>query len=152
MGDILEVQHTGFTVTDLERSLAFYRDLLGFEVLATQEKQGGYLAEIVGYADAHVKMAHIGVPGSSHRIELFEYVSPTPRIGPLEPRLVGATHVCLIVEDLPALYERLLGAGVDSFFTPPVEVDTGINKGGFALYMRDLDGIILELFQPPRRS
>ena len=48
------------------------------------------------------------------------------------------------------LYERLRAAGVDSFFSPPVEVDTGANKGGFALYLRDPDGIILELFQPPR--
>jgi len=146
------LHHTGFTVTDLQRSLVFYQDLLGFEVVMAQEKQGGYLADIVGYPDAHVKMAHIKAPGSDHHIELFQYVSPGPRTVDLEPRLVGPTHVCLVVDDLPALYERLLAAEVDSFFTPPVAVDTGINTGGFALYMRDPDGIILELFQPPRRD
>ena len=146
------LHHTGFTVTDLQRSLVFYQDLLGFEVVMAQEKQGGYLADIVGYPDAHVKMAHIKAPGSDHHIELFQYVSPGPRPVDLEPRLVGPTHVCLVVDDLPALYERLLAAEVDSFFTPPVAVDTGINTGGFALYMRDPDGIILELFQPPRRD
>ena len=36
--------HTGFTVRDLDRSLAFYRDVLGMEVVLTQEKRGGYLA------------------------------------------------------------------------------------------------------------
>lgn len=152
MTEIEGIQHTGFTVTDLERSVAFYRDALGFEVFAEAERQGGYFAAIVGYPDTHVRMALVRPRGSGHHLELFQYVSPEPRTVDLEPRLVGATHVCLIVDDLPALYERLLSAGVDTFFTPPVEVDTGINKGGFALYLRDPDGIILELFQPPRRE
>lgn len=70
---------------------------------------------------------------------------PKPRRVELEPALVGATHVCLVVDDLRALYERLLEAGVDTFFTPPVEVDGG---SGLALYLRDPDGIIVELYQP----
>ena len=146
------LQHTGFTVADLERSLAFYRDVLGFEVLAEGEREGGYFAEIVGYPDTHVRMALVRPRGSDHHLELFQYLSPEPRTVSLEPRLVGATHVCLIVDDLPALYGRLSDAGVDTFFTPPVEVDAGINQGGFALYLRDPDGIILELFQPPSVS
>lgn len=145
------VQHTGFTVSDLDLSLAFYRDLLGFEVFAEGERQGGYFAAIVGYPDSHVRMALVRPPGSSQHIELFQYLSPEPRAVALEPRLVGATHVCLLVDDLPALYERLHAGGVDTFFTPPVEIDQGINQGGLALYLRDPDGIILELFQPPKR-
>jgi catechol 2,3-dioxygenase-like lactoylglutathione lyase family enzyme len=96
-------------------------------------------------------MALVRPRGSAHHIELFQYVSPEPRVVELEPRLVGATHVCLLVDDLPALYGRLRGAGVDSFVSPPVEIDHGLNAGGFALYLRDPDGIILELFQPPSR-
>ena len=68
----MSTHHTGFTVADLERSLAFYRDLLGFEVVLEQEKQGGYLAAIVGYPDAHVRMAHVRAPASEHRLELFQ--------------------------------------------------------------------------------
>ena len=70
------MHHTGFTVGDLDRSLAFYRDLLGLEVVATQEKQGGYLGAIVGYPDAHVRMAHLRAPGGEHVVELFEYLAP----------------------------------------------------------------------------
>ena len=70
--------HTGFTVRDLERSVAFYRDALGMEVVFEQEKRGGYLAAIVGYPDAHVRMAHLRFPGDVHRVELFEYVDPSP--------------------------------------------------------------------------
>ena len=66
------LHHTCYTVSSLDRSLAFYRDALGCEVLATQEKEGGYLAAIVGYPDAHVRMAHLRVPGSDHVIELVQ--------------------------------------------------------------------------------
>jgi catechol 2,3-dioxygenase-like lactoylglutathione lyase family enzyme len=146
--EVSRLHHTGYTVSDLDRSLAFYRDLLGCEVVATQSKQGGYLAAIVGYPDAHVRMAHLRAPDSSHVIELFEYLAPAPGRAETEPRNVGVAHLCFVVDDLAATYERLRAAGVE-FFSPPVEVDTGINTGGYSLYLRDPDGIPMELFQPP---
>lgn len=145
------IHHTGYTVADLDRSLGFYRDLLGLEVVAEQTKQGGYLAAIVGHPDAHVRMAHLRVPGDGHVVELFQYLAPAGRrAAGLDPADVGTSHLCFVVDDLPALYERLRAAGVDSFVSPPVEVDTGINRGGCALYLRDPDGIPVELFQPPQ--
>ena len=146
------LHHTGFTVSDLDRSVAFYRDLLGCEVIATQEKDGGYLAAIVGYPDAHVRMAHLRVPDSEHVIELFEYVSPAGDRADVQPPNVGASHLCFIVADLQAVYKDLLEQGVTSFVSPPIEVDTGINSGGFGIYLRDPDGITVEIFQPPDRS
>ena len=143
------LHHTGYTVSDLDRSVTFYRDVLGCEVLATQEKEGGYLAAIVGYPDAHVRMAHLRVAGSEHVIELFEYLTPPGDRADVEPRNVGASHLCFVVEDLRVLYELLREHGVTSFVSPPVEVDTGINRGGLALYLRDPDGITVELFQKP---
>ncbi len=145
------LHHTGLTVRDLDRSLAFYRDLLGMDVVFEQEKQGGYLATIVGYEGAHVRMAHLAFGGDGHRLELFEYVEPSSRGHAGEPRDVGVTHVCLAVEDLRAIYARLRAAGVD-FYSEPVLVDTGANAGGFGVYLRDPDGITLELFQRPEEA
>ena len=147
------LHHTGYTVSDLDRSVAFYRDLMGLEVLAQQEKQGGYLAAIVGYPDAHVRMAHLRAPASGHVLELFEYIAPkgeTPER--IEPRDVGAAHLCFLVDDLDAVYRRLVDAGVETFVSPPVLVDTGVNTGGYGIYLRDPDGIVLEIFQPPKRD
>jgi catechol 2,3-dioxygenase-like lactoylglutathione lyase family enzyme len=144
------IHHTGYTVSDLDRSLDFYVGKLGCEVVATQEKKGGYLAAIVGYPDAHVRMAHLRAPGGgAHVIELFEYLSPQGERAEVAPRNVGASHVCFLVDDLPGVYEELRAKGVDTFVSPPVEVDTGINRGGYGLYLRDPDGITIELFQPP---
>lgn len=119
------------------------------EIVFQQEKQGGYLADIVGYSGAHARMAHLAFPGDSHRIELFQYLEPTPVGEAAEPRHVGITHVCLVVPDITEMYARLESAGVD-FYSEPVAVDTGANAGGFGLYLRDPDGITLELFQPPQ--
>lgn len=144
------IHHTGYTVADLDRSVAFYRDLLGMEVVAEQEKEGGYLAAIVGYPDAHVRMAHLRLPGTEHVLELFEYVEPAGAGSrTIEPKDVGSPHLCFAVADIFALADRLATAGVDSLFSPPIAIDTGVNKGGFSLYLRDPDGIPVELFQPP---
>jgi catechol 2,3-dioxygenase-like lactoylglutathione lyase family enzyme len=143
--------HTGLTVREFDRSLAFYRDTLGMETVFEQEKEGGYLAAIVGYPGAHVRMAHLAFPGDGHRLELFQYLEPEPRGEAGEPRDVGITHVCLLVDDIAALHERLRAAGVD-FYSDPILVDTGANAGGVGVYLRDPDGITLELFQRPKEG
>ncbi len=70
------LHHTGLTVSDLDRSLLFWRDAMGMQVLFQQEKKGGYLETIVGEPGAYVRMAHLAFDGEGTRIELFEYVSP----------------------------------------------------------------------------
>ncbi|MEX2375750.1 MAG: VOC family protein [Dehalococcoidia bacterium] len=150
MGDmgVGQIHHTGLTVSDLERSVAFYRDMLGCSETMRQERAGGYLAAIVGYPDAHVKMAHLRAPTGTHVVELFEYVQPQGTAPHIEPATVGTAHICFLVEDLATVYDRLREAGVTDFVSPPVEVDSGVNRGGLGLYLRDPDGLLIELFQP----
>jgi catechol 2,3-dioxygenase-like lactoylglutathione lyase family enzyme len=142
------VDHIGLTVVDLDRSIAFYTEVLECEIVFRQEKKGGYLAAIVGYPDADIRMVHLQPAGTTTRIELFEYRQPPSRPRDLEPRNVGNAHICFVVSDLTALYERLVAHNVTTL-SPPIEVDTGVNAGGESLYLRDPDGITLELFQRP---
>jgi lactoylglutathione lyase len=141
------LNHVGLTVSSLDRSLAFYRDAVGLDVVLEQEKQGGYLSAITLYPGAHVRMAQLAARGGT-RIELFEYVEPPGGGVPQEPANVGITHVCLLVDDIEGARRRLVEAGADAF-SDPVPIDTGANAGGWGLYVRDPDGIVLELFQPP---
>jgi catechol 2,3-dioxygenase-like lactoylglutathione lyase family enzyme len=143
---ITSINHTGLTVSDLDGALSFYRDALGLEVIMQQEKEGGYLAAITGYPRAHVRMAHLATPDGG-RLELFEYVEPQGSGRPLDPSTVGITHVCLVVEDIHEAYRGLLDAGAAPL-SEPIEIDTGANAGAYGLYVRDPDGILLELFQP----
>src|SRR5262245_61454741 len=76
MPRITGVHHTSFTVADLERSLVFFRDLLGLEVLFTREVRDEYFGRIVGLPGAVVKAALLRLPGAGHHVELFQYLSP----------------------------------------------------------------------------
>jgi catechol 2,3-dioxygenase-like lactoylglutathione lyase family enzyme len=140
--------HTGLTVSSLERALAFWGEALGAEVVMRQDRQGGYFEAIVGEHGVDVRTAQVALGGEGHRIELFEYRSP--RGGSVRPRPadVGFAHVCLACDDLDAVLARLVAAGGEAV-SAPVEVDTGVNAGGRAVYVRDPDGHTVELFTPP---
>lgn len=144
---ISSVNHVGLTVSSLERSVAFYRDAVGLDLVLEQEKEGGYLAAITRYPGAHARMAQLEARGGT-RIELFEYLEPPGGGVPLEPANIGITHLCLLVDDIEGARSRLVEAGAEPF-SDPVPIETGANAGGFDLYVRDPDGIVLELFQPP---
>jgi catechol 2,3-dioxygenase-like lactoylglutathione lyase family enzyme len=150
---LLGVWHFSFTVSDIERSIAFYRDLLGFELIAEQEQQNEYTEKLVGYSGAHLKVAQLVVPGqprglSTHDLELVEYVHPKGERQQPDIKNPGEAHLCLSVTDIVEPYERLVAAGVH-FFSPPNAITAGVNTGGFTCYFHDPDQIVLELQQAP---
>ena len=142
------LHHTGLTVSDLERSLLFWRDAMGMDVLFQQEKDGGYLEEIVGEPGAHVRMAHLAFGGEGPRIELFQYLAPSGGQHLSRPADQGFVHVCVACEDLDERMKRLVAAG-GTPFSEPVVIDTGVNRGGRGVYLRDPDGHVVELFERP---
>jgi catechol 2,3-dioxygenase-like lactoylglutathione lyase family enzyme len=144
---IIGAEHTSFTVSNLERSLAFYHDLLGFEILHLRPQiTNKYFRDIVGFPDGLIKGAFLAIPGTEHRLELFEYVHP--RGTPLDTHNnnPGSAHIALLVDDLVPMYEELKAKGVP-FRSPPIYLDEGPNVGGWSVYMLDPDGITIELFQ-----
>jgi lactoylglutathione lyase len=147
------VWHFSFTVSDLDRSIDFYTAQVGLELIHTQEQSNEYTKRLVGYEDAHLRIAQLVVPGqprglSSHDLELVQYVSPQGNRGEAQIRNPGAAHMAFAVDDIQERYETLSTAGV-RFYSPPNAITAGINEGGFACYLEDPDQIVLELVQPP---
>src|ERR1700741_5360482 len=100
---IKRVDHTGFTVSSLEHSLAFWVDVLGFRHLYTWTfETAPFIEELVGVPGAAVRIAMVEGPG--HLIELLEYTSPDGR-EIYRPRScdVGSVHVGFYVENIDAL-------------------------------------------------
>ncbi len=146
------LHHAGMTVSDLDRALGFWRDALGMETVVDQESRGGYFEAIVGEHDVVVRTHHLAFGGQGARVELFEFVSPSGGQHRSRPADVGFAHVCVAVDDgLDDLVARLLEAGGTTATPEPVVIDRGANAGGRALYLRDPDGHVLELFEPPAR-
>jgi catechol 2,3-dioxygenase-like lactoylglutathione lyase family enzyme len=144
---VLAADHTGLTVSDLDRSLAFWCDGLGFE-LSHRVHQSGALAEkITGIAGAEISIAVVKAPG--HKIELLQYHAPADRAGSGRIRScdVGAAHVALLVDDLEAVLQAM--ARHDwQLQGEPQTLTTGPNTGKRVVYVRDPDGTTIELMQP----
>jgi lactoylglutathione lyase len=149
MGAITRPHHTGLHVSDLERSLAFYRDLLGFELVFAWNPQAPYIGELVGYPDVDLHAAVVRPPNSDVFLELLEYrnVESTP----VDARMAspGTAHTAYYVDDVDSLYAALVAKGVKSV-SPPVTPTIGPNAGGRAVYLLDPDGIRVELIETKR--
>src|SRR5260370_5978731 len=107
---IIAADHTGITVANLERSLAFWRDVLGFELSHPAHHTGDLASEVTGVPGAEISIAVL--KGFGHKIELLEYLAPADRKdGDLRPCDVGSVHVALIVDDLDAVLRTIAASG-----------------------------------------
>ena len=146
---IISADHTGITVSNLERSLAFWRDVLGFEFSHTAHQKGELAQEITGVEGAEINLAVLKTPGG-HKIELLEYLAPADRKHTtLRPCDVGCVHIALVVNDLDAVLERIAASGWKAAGEPQT-LTKGPNAGKRVVYVRDPDGTTIELMQPPK--
>jgi glyoxylase I family protein len=144
---ISAVDHTGITVTNLERSLAFWRDLLGFELSHRAHHTGALASEVTGVPGAEISLAVLEAPG--HRIELLEYHAPADRTrASLRPCDLGSVHVAFKVDNLDAVLERIATVGWKPAGHPQT-LQSGPNAGKRVVYVRDPDGTTIEFMQPP---
>jgi len=144
---IASVNHTSFTVSHLERSISFYRDLLGMELISLAGRDPAFAEKVTGIPGANLKVAYLQAPGG-HRLELIQYFSPLGKKLDLQTNNVGCAHLAFNVDDLAEMYAALKAKGVQ-FKSPPQEVPAGPNKGTLTVYLTDPDGITLELLQAP---
>ena len=136
---ILSTNHTSFTVSDLDWSLSFFRDILGFEVTSKAPRDPQAIQHITGVEDAEVMIAYVRAPG--HSVELIQYLRPDRRARP-HSRPFDVDNI----ESAVAAAEEF---GVRPIAAPYV-TDAGPNAGGKVVYLRDPDGITIELIQKPK--
>lgn len=148
---IKSVFHTSWTVEDLDRSIAFYRDLLGFELIGTRERQGVEIETVVGFPKADLRIACLRIPGapigiSGHHLELIEYRHPKGRKLDVRTCDTGSAHLALETTTIRDDHARLRQAGV-TIVSEPVAFKGGVAGEVLALYLRDPDGFTIELVQ-----
>jgi catechol 2,3-dioxygenase-like lactoylglutathione lyase family enzyme len=149
---VRSIFHVGFVVRDLEASIRFYTEGLGLRLRHQQVQDNDYTRRLVGYEDACLRIAQFQLPAgdpppSGHVLELIEY--QRPRSGPSDPErnTLGAGHLAFLVDDIEGMAAKLTALGAVPL-SEPNQITAGINKGGRALYLRDPDGVMLELLQP----
>ena len=70
---IKEVRHFGIVVSNLEKSLKFYRDLLGLKILTNMNESGEFIDNILSLNNIQVKTVKMESMGGGTLIELLEY-------------------------------------------------------------------------------
>jgi catechol 2,3-dioxygenase-like lactoylglutathione lyase family enzyme len=149
---VIGADHTGITVSNLERSLAFWRDVLGFEISHGAHQSGAMAEQITGVEGAELKLAVVKAP-DGHKIELLEYQAPADRKreGELRPCDVGHVHIALVVDDLEAILQRIAASGWKAAGKPQT-LTSGPNAGKRVVYVRDPDGTTIEFMETPADS
>lgn len=145
------VFHTSWTVEDLDRSIAFYRDLMGFELVGTKERRGAEIEMVVGFPQAELRIAFLRISGASlgksgHHLELIEYQKPKGIKLQVRTCDTGSAHLALETDTIQDDYIRLRKAGV-TVVSKPVLFEGGVAGNVLACYLRDPDGFTIELVQ-----
>jgi glyoxylase I family protein len=147
---IRAIDHINIVVADLDRSVKFYTEVLGFAKTKEAWLEGEWIDRIVGLRGVRAWVAYVVAPAGEPRIELLCYEAPQGEALAANARAntVGLRHVALRVDDMAAMVARLRGAGV-KLFSEPVHVPGDVVKHEAGektlVYFLDPDGVILEL-------
>lgn len=150
MKTFASLDHVGFTVSDLDRSIEWYTYFMGCPPRLRKRWDVEYLARVVGYPGCEMECAFWALPGGV-TLELLCYIQPPPGRVDMNTYNAGNAHLCLVVKDIHAEFARLRDHA--RFRDPePVAITWGPYAGGWACYLRDPDDITIELHQPPSNS
>ena len=135
--------------------MKWYTEVLGLEYVRGQVQHNEYTGKLVAFPDAALESGTACVcPGRPFpgRGIISNWSNTFRRAGediPLDTNRNGVGHWAFMVDDIHAEFTRLKNLGVQFKADAPIPIEQGVNKGGYAIYFQDPDGITLELLQPP---
>lgn len=145
---VLATNHTSFTVSDLDRTVAFFRDALGFEVTSKAPRDPAIVSKVTGIAGTEMMIAY--VRGADHSLELIQYLGPKEGRGRVRalPCDVGFAHVAYDVDNIDAAMAAAARHDVLPIGGVAV-INAGPNTGMRVVYLRDPDGVTIEFIEKP---
>lgn len=149
-GLFLRLANVGLHVADIERSLTFYRDVLGMRVHVDSGWDGSpSVLALSGNADATaIRIVNLvtALPGNTSSITLVQLTGTDRR--PVTPRFQdpGGVHLAFAVTDLDAALSALTAYGVTPVAEPGEVAGGGAGHARVA-FLRDPDGFFVELVQ-----
>ena len=142
--------HVGITVRDMDKSVTFYRDTLGFRVLGDIMIEGEKADRLTRLTGARLRAVYVKSESDlkGPPLELLHFLEPAAERGKPYTRLTnpGITEVAFWVKDIEQTYETLRSQGVE-FYSPPQLFELEGYGKVKAVYFWDPDGTTLELLQ-----
>jgi catechol 2,3-dioxygenase-like lactoylglutathione lyase family enzyme len=139
---ILNMNHASFTVSDLDKSIVFYRDVLGLKHLDTSARDTEFSQDVTGIKGANLKIAYF--EANNCRVELIEYLSPTGEKIDTATCNIGSAHICFNVDNFPIFVKKLKENNV-KLSGKVCSIPGGPNKGKSVLYFEDIDSNSIEI-------
>lgn len=140
------------TVSDLDRSIKFYSDVLGFSLVNTSESSGPEVEALYNVFGARVLTADLRLGRES--IQLNQFLAPEGRSIPEDFRSndLAFQHIAIVVRDIDRAYQHLRQHNVRHASTGPQHLPlSNPNAGGIAaFYFKDPDGHVLEVISFPQ--
>lgn len=147
----LRVDSVNLTVSDLDRSLAFYTQVLHFEQVSEVELHGEELEHLTGVFGSRIRRARLRL--GSEFLELTEFLAPQGRPAPTVQRSndLWFQHIAIITPNMDRAYQHLRAHKVRHASSGPQTLPAwNPNAGGIqAFYFRDPDGHALEILSFP---
>ena len=145
------IYHVGLTVSDLDRSIAFYRDILGLEVQGEIFMAGEETDRLFRMKDTKARVAYLNGSKAMEAppIELIQFVDNKVKKVKGNLFTTSISEVCFYTDDIERVYNSLIENHVECL-SEPQYFDFWANELGEskAFYFRDPDGIVLEMMQP----
>lgn len=136
--------HTGFITHDLESTLAFWTGTMGFEAVPVVERSEPWVEAFTGIPGASLRIAHLF--GFGAHLEFIEFARAGAAATPLAVNLPATGHVCFKVPDLQKVHDAIIAAG-GSGAGRITTITEGKIAGSRGLYMRDPNGVLIEILQ-----
>ncbi len=141
----------GFTVSNLDREVAFFTQVLTFRLVSESDRAGDGFEHLCGVFGARARTATLALGDES--IELTEYLAPRGRPFPLDAAANDKSfqHIAIVVSDMSRAFAALQKGRIAFASTGPQRLpDWNPNAGGIqAFYFRDPDGHFLEILAFP---
>ena len=145
------IYHVGLTVSDLDRSVAFYRDILGLAFQGEIFMEGKETDKMFRRANCKARVAYLNGSKAIEAppVELIQFVNNEVKKVPSDLFTTSISEVCFYTDDIDSAYKHLVDNNVECL-SEPQYFDFRVDGFGEsrAFYFRDPDGIILEMMQP----
>lgn len=147
-GGLRRFHHAGVTVADLDRSLEFWASFLGAAPRRRMTIEGAQVSRLVGYEGTRIERCWLDLPGGAE-LELVQYLERHDEPYDEGTAHPGNVHLCVVVDDMGRAHPHALACGAAPVGAGPIEIAAGPYAGGRVAYVRNPDGITLELLELP---
>lgn len=146
-----QIYHVGLTVSDLDRSIAFYRDILGLNFLGEILMEGEETELLFQRKGCRARVAYLNGSDELHMppVELIQFLDMNIQNTTSDLFSTSISELCFYTKDIDEIYNHLLAHDVECLSAPQTFDFTASGFGkSRAFYFKDKDGIILEIMQP----